>query len=84
MNMKCIVLLFLTTMLMIGCSDQLEPCAKSWKLLKNPCLDFIADRTADLKAKIANGYGSQEDSQEIYRLQQEENKIWDKAKRACN
>ncbi len=52
-------------------------------MLKNPRLDVIADELADLNVKIASGKANQEDSQKIYRLKQEENKIWNDAISAC-
>jgi hypothetical protein len=52
-------------------------------MLKNPRLDVIADKLANLRAKVANGNGTQEDSQMIYQLQEEENQIWRAATSAC-
>jgi len=69
--------------LLSGCSDSSDPCARSWEMLKNPRLDVIADKLANLRAKVANGNGTQEDSQMIYQLQEEENQIWRAATSAC-
>lgn len=69
--------------ILAGCSDSSDPCAKSWQMLKNPRLDVIADELANLRAKIASGNGTQEDHEKIYRLQDEENQIWNRAISAC-
>ena len=76
--------LFLIPLFILGCSDSSDPCAKSWQMLKNPRLDVIADNIANLRAKIASGNGTKEDSQRIYRLQEEENQIWNAATAACH
>jgi hypothetical protein len=68
---------------LLGCSDSSDPCAKSWQMLKNPRLDAIADEVANLNAKIASGRGTQEDSQKIYQLKQEEDRIWNRAISSC-
>jgi hypothetical protein len=80
--------LYLASLLIIssalgGCTDSSEPCAKSWKMLKNPRLDVIADDLANLRAKIASGNGTQEDSQKVQLLQDEEKQIWKEATALC-
>ena len=75
--------IYVMVIFIIGFSEQSDPCAKSWQILKDPRLDVIADNIANLKAKISSGNGTQSDSQEIYRLKEEEKRIWDSASNAC-
>ena len=76
-------LLVLLILVLGGCSDSSDPCAKSWQMLKNPRLDVIADDLANLRARTASGYGAPDDFQRIKQLQDEENQIWKAAKNLC-
>lgn len=78
-NLSIIFLFFL----LLSCSESNNTCEKSFQILENPRLDVIADDLADLRAKIANGNGTQEDSQKIYRLQAEEDAIWKNSTNTC-
>ena len=80
---KTFLLMFLISTILFGCTDSNDPCAKSWQMLKNPRLDVIADELANLRAKISNGNGTQEDHEKVKRLQDEESQIWTRAISAC-
>ncbi len=79
---KCIFILPLIIFI-FGCSGQNGTCEESWKILKNPRLDVIADDLSNIRAKIASGAGTQEDYEKMSQLQSEEDAIWKSAENAC-
>ena len=77
------IIFLLLNIMISSCSKSSEECPESWRILENPRLDVIADDLANLKAKVSNGNGVEEDYRKITQLEAEEDAIWNAAKNSC-